>query len=341
MNWNDGRLTRQEIIDELDENGYVVIQNVLTSEQCTTLLDQADQDLQYMTTQIMSVSEPSIDGWDKKLRPVHRSGYMDSYGITTAPHVMKTREAVAKVYERLFPTDHVWTSFEGSCIDWFRKKVDYPSLQAWQDDKNWAKDSIGVSQCHDSAPYQSYVSLTNEHTNHNVFICIPRSHRLYKRLTKRVKQFYGFQPLNTAAIEYLRDKKKLFRVRIPLKAGSMILFDSKLVHGTTGYCHMVENNHVNVRVKVTMSPLPRMSEQALEKLVKERIKIFKSGVGSTHIQFPKMKKVRRLPRKFGRTYPHIRFFVPPEEMNQTCAMLHGLVVPEPLHEVKRIRITTK
>lgn len=339
MNWNGGRLTREEIIGAIKEKGYVVINDVLSPDECAQLLKLADEDLQYVTSQMMTIADPSEDGWDKSLRPIHRYGYIDSYGMTASPHVIMTRELVAKVWARMFPTDHIWTSFEGTSIDWKRKRVEYQDFDAWQW-AEWYRDSIGVTEYNETTPYQSYVSLTNERSNHRVFMCVPKSHKRYAKVVKRQSEpIKGFQLLTDKAIKYLRDKKKMRRVRIPLPAGSMILFDSRLIHGTAGYCNPVEDNHVNVRVKVSMSPVPRMSEEALDKKIAERKAAFRTGTGTTNVQFPKLRRVRCLPRRYGRDSPHLKFIQPQQDMSHECAVLHGLVLPDPLHEVKRVRIT--
>jgi|TARA_A100001015_G_scaffold265668_1_gene314271 hypothetical protein len=192
---------------ELKENGYTIVPDVLTSEE----VEQA-KEMFYTWKDTV----PNHDLIHKQCDP-HGIYKYNQAGHQEFAWFIRTRPAVKKVFADIWETDELTVSFDGSC---------YISKDIQGTDDFW---------CHsDQSPkynelkcYQGFVSLTdNIERSLVVWDKTHLMHHDYFSQLGREKDSSNWQRIPKEDEDKLLPYKKV----LPVTAGSMVLWDSRLFH---------------------------------------------------------------------------------------------------------------
>ena len=192
---------------ELKENGYTIVPDVLTSEE----VEQA-KEMFYTWKDTV----PNHDLIHKQCDP-HGIYKYNQAGHQEFAWFIRTRPAVKKVFVDIWETDELTVSFDGSC---------YISKDIQGTDDFW---------CHsDQSPkynelkcYQGFVSLTdNIERSLVVWDKTHLMHHDYFSQLGREKDSSNWQRIPKEDEDKLLPYKKV----LPVTAGSMVLWDSRLFH---------------------------------------------------------------------------------------------------------------
>jgi hypothetical protein len=305
-----------DVMESLEEHGYVVIENVVDDGEADRLATLFWEYMDALTLGRLRRDDPSTT--TDYSRPMHSKGMITHYNCGLQRYAIESRMACRKVFAALWGTDRLWTSFEGTVFS--RRPERYPnkSLLDWKA-KQW-KEALVVTQ---TAPgllnVQGMMSLTTQHEHEHVFVCVPGAHKVHEQLV-------AMEPVTKVNHVVLSDAQKAFLAgyevkRVVVPKGSMVLWDSRLPHGTASYCKEGADPQT-CRVAVAVSMRPALEDNPV--LVKRREHCFAKGLVTAGF-VDNLQWFPEKPHTHGKRMAE--FAVPPsdQEMSDEEKRLHGLL----------------
>lgn len=253
-------------IEDLEQKGYAIVENILTPEEISYTLDEFRSWLN------------SYDQIKKIHNKVSPHGIFKHFEAGHQRHswFIRTRGSVQDVFKKLWNTDELVVSFDGNC---------------WIDEKTAKKDNIWTHT--DQAPdkkglkcYQGFVSLTEN--KERTLIVYEGSHKLHETYMAscNITGNKDWQLIDHNYLEEIKDRKKTLHV----KAGSLVLWDSRTFH---------QNQYGNIgeeRIVQYVSYLPK--DKRSEKMKEKRMKYFTDRRTTSHWAYP-VKVNGQQPQSYG------------------------------------------
>lgn len=271
----------QQAIQDLKEKGYAVIPDVLNDEEVQQAID-------YFYTWLNS---------DQQIQN-HNSphGVMQFWEVAHQQHAwyIRTRLGVLNFFKTFWNTEELVVSFDGT---------NHMPENLKKKDTSWEH----VDQSYSDSSFkclQAYVSLTTN--THRTFVVYEGSHKLHaeyaieKNLTSNKKNWIKIEK------DYL-DKIKESKRILHVKAGSLVLWDSRTIHCNC-YGTVPEE-----RIVQYVSYLPRNNKKLTKKMQEKRQKYFLERRTTSHWAYPV--KVNSLqPDRRDKSLPPIDYSVlqPPD-----------------------------
>ena len=268
----------------LRENGYVVIKNVLSSEKVEQVQSKVWDFLESLGTEIDREDKST---WVNQNWPnTFSTGIISQYGVgqSDASWTVRVNPRVRKVYEKIFETRELLTSFDG--FNAFRPPSDAPEgKEKWVTkglwphlDQNYYAGELYQNQ---GVSVQGAVNLIDNGPEDGGFVCIPKSNTLFKHLStkyslgKTQRGGHHFVPLGPDHKIWTTDKKlsKLQCVKVSAGAGDLILWDSTVIHWNTPVTNLKKEYDGLARcvIYVCMAPKEQIpTPEGLETLLKKR-----------------------------------------------------------------------
>ena len=225
--------------EELVENGYCVIENILNDEEVS-------KSLEYFREWFSS--HPQIEGLHSKISP---HGIIKFHEVGQQRHAwyIRTRENVVNVFKNIWQTDEVVVSFDGCC---------YIPQDCKKKDAIWTHTDQAPSKkglkC-----IQGFVALTDN--KERTLVVYEGSHKLHEEYAKEynLTSTKDWLLIEHKYLEKISDKKRVLNI----KAGSLVLWDSRTFHQN----QYGNNESKEERIVQYISYLPRcnLSKKMLEK----------------------------------------------------------------------------
>jgi hypothetical protein len=190
----------------LNQNGFVVITNVLTQEEISQTKEMFFQ---------WKNSIPNFDSIHKKVDP---HGIYKHHEVGHQKHAwfIRTRPNVQEPFKKLWDTDELIVSYDGSC---------YIAKNEKRQDNIWthtdqAPNSKGLC-C-----YQGFVTLTNN--KERTLRLFKGSHQLHENYftAKGIKSTSNWHKIEHSYLDTIEDSK----LALQIPAGSLVLWDSRVFH---------------------------------------------------------------------------------------------------------------
>ena len=257
----------EESINYLDEYGYVVIKNALSSEEAQKTIDLLWDYLEELGTGI-DRKDPATWGNDNWPTCAH-GGIMPSYGIghSKAQWFVRGVPNVKKAFAKIWDTEELLSSFDGVSL-W----------RPWNINQDWKTES-GQSWFHiDQHPIskpgkhcvQGLVNLlpTSEKIGGNVVI--PRSHKFFENIPNEYEERLSRLPLDVDHFRFPNDDPKLTSetaVMCHMEPGDMLLWDSRTIHCSNSGSELEKDTNSLIRAAALICMMPKhlTSEDVLEK----------------------------------------------------------------------------
>lgn len=256
-----------ESIEYLEEQGYVVIKNALSSSEAAKTLDLLWDYLEGLDT---GIDRNDVSTWgDERWPTCAHGGIMPSYGIghSEAQWYLRGIPNVKKAFAKIWNTDELLTSFDGVSL-W----------RPWNINPDWKTES-GQSWFHiDQHPIskpgkqciQGLVNLlpTSKEIGGNVII--PESHNFFKNIPNEYEERLGRLPLDIDHFRFPNDDPKLSSkpaVMCHMEPGDMLLWDSRTIHCSNSGTKLSDdtNNLIRAASLICMMPKYLSDESVLEK----------------------------------------------------------------------------
>ena len=195
------------IRSELEEKGYCIIEDILTEKEV-----EEYKELVYEWQKTI----PNHDEVHASSNP-HNIYKFHEVGHQRYAWLIRTHPKVQEVFKKLWKTDELITSFDGSC---------YMPIELSKIDGLWTHT--------DQAPkspklecYQSFVALTDN--KERTLVVYEGSHKLHQPyFTEKdmLKESKNWQLIDAKYLDKIKDKKRVLEI----KAGSIVLWDSRTFH---------------------------------------------------------------------------------------------------------------
>lgn len=266
----------QEEIAELAENGYCVIENVLTAEEVANSIEYFRE---------WFSSHPQIAELHNKISP---HGIIKYHEVGQQKHAwyIRTRPNVQNVFKNIWKTDEVVVSFDGGC---------YIPADCKKKDNVWTHT--------DQAPtkkglkcIQGFVALTDN--TERTLVVYEGSHKLHEEYAKEynLTSTKDWLLIEQNYLDKISDKKRVLNV----KAGSLVLWDSRTFH--QNQYGAKDNNEERIVQYVSYLPRCNLTKKMLEK----RQKYFADKRTTSHWAYPV--KVNGLqPQNYGNALLKINY----------------------------------
>ena len=219
-----------ESVDYLEEHGYVVIGNALTTDQANTALDLLWDYLESLGT---GIDRHDVNTWDDDRWPtaVH-GGILPSYGIghSAAQWFIRDVQAVQDAFAAVWNTSDLLTSFDGVAL-W----------RPWTHNANW-RTNDGPSWLHiDQHPIgrpgkhcvQGLVNLLPSSPATGGNVVVPGSHWRFEQIpeiyTERLARIHP----SIDHFRFPKDDPQLADtqpIQAHMEAGDLLLWDSRTIH---------------------------------------------------------------------------------------------------------------
>ena len=208
---------------QLDEDGYTVIESLVPAEVCQASIDAI--------CEFMNVDQNDRRTWYKD-HPINTSGTVPMHHHP-AFWQLRQEPGIYDAFRRFLGEDDLWVSMDRAS---FKPPCRYDLPQYGSDRNRMHWDYDFRNQPH--KVYQGLVYLTDTKKEQGAFCCLPE---IYRQMADKS---FGFERLEKFSVNglYLEDvhafgDDQLTRVDAP--AGSLVIFDSRLPHGNVP-SHFVE-----------------------------------------------------------------------------------------------------
>jgi ectoine hydroxylase-related dioxygenase (phytanoyl-CoA dioxygenase family) len=246
--------------EELAENGYCVIENILTAEEVATAIEYFRE---------WFASHPQIEGVHSKISP---HGIIKFHEVGHQRHAwyIRTRPNVINVFKDIWDAEEVVVSYDGCC---------YIPANCKKKDTTWTHT--------DQAPtkkglkcIQGFVALTSN--TDRTLVVYEGSHKLHEEYAKEynLTSTKDWLLIEQQYLDKITDKKKVLNI----KAGSLVLWDSRTFHQNQygNPSNMNTNNEERIVQYVSYLPRCNLSKKMLEK----RQKYFGDKRTTSHWAYP-------------------------------------------------------
>jgi ectoine hydroxylase-related dioxygenase (phytanoyl-CoA dioxygenase family) len=250
----------KEELAALAENGYCVIEDILTAEEVATAVENFRE---------WFASHPQIEGVHSKISP---HGIIKFHEVGHQRHAwyIRTRPNVINVFKDIWDTEEVVVSYDGCC---------YIPPNCKKKDTTWTHT--------DQAPtkkglkcIQGFVALTSN--TDRTLVVYEGSHKLHEEYAKEfnLTSTKDWLLIEQQYLDKISDKRKVLNI----KAGSLVLWDSRTFHQNQYGNASNTNANNEERIVQYVSYLPRCNLS--KKMLEKRQKYFADKRTTSHWAYP-------------------------------------------------------
>jgi hypothetical protein len=286
------------IINKLNEYGIAIIPQLLSDKEIQDMNDGMWSYLEYITEDFdKPIKRNNTNSWDSyfDLQPLY-SMIIQHWGIGHAQHVWDLREnpKIVDIFAKIWDCNNedLLTSFDISSFHLppeITKRGFFENKYWFHSDQSYTKPDF---EC-----VQSWVTGYDVNEGDATLVILEKSHKLHNEFAQKfnIDKKEDWYLLNEEEIKFYKDNCEIKKITCP--AGSMVLWDSRLIHcGMEPEKTRVIPNFRNVSY-ICMMPRKLVSEDILIK----KQKAFKNLRTTTHWPnrvkvFTKYPKLENMPK---------------------------------------------
>ena len=274
INMNNGL---DEIKTLMKENGFVIVQNVLSDNECREMIEGMWSSLSKITNYRFSIEKPNTWNYLKELKPF-RNIYVTN-GIVHANFIWNLRQNtnVLKIFSTIYDCkiEDLLVSFDGASVHMPSGKGNNGnSSRSWYHvDKSFEKKKQKI-QC-----YQSWITGLDVNDEDYTIGFFRGSHHSFDEFGTKfgINNQNNFYKLKTKEeMKFYEDKHDQIRIKCP--AGSLVLWDSRVLH--SGLVPMKDRKVPNFRAITFLSYGRRCDTN--KRTLNRRREIFEKRRATTH-----------------------------------------------------------
>jgi ectoine hydroxylase-related dioxygenase (phytanoyl-CoA dioxygenase family) len=243
--------------NELLEKGYCIVPNVLSHEEVNK------------AKELFYTWKKTVPNHDKIHNLIDPHGIYKFHEVGHQEHAwyIRTRPQIIDIYKKLWDSDELIVSFDGSC---------YISKDTKKQDKIWTHtdqdpNSKGL-HC-----YQGFVSLTDN--KERTLVVYEGSHNYHEKYfeEKNIKSSKKWQLIDHDKLNELNATKRVLEV----PAGSLVIWDSRTFHQNQYGAPNSEE-----RIVQYVCYLPKSHQKNTQSQIKKRLKYFEERRTTSHWPCP-------------------------------------------------------
>lgn len=303
-----------QYINELETNGYTIIPNVLTDNECENYSNDMWKTLEYLTNDEIKKDDTSTYKNIYKLYPLH-SMLIQHYSIGHAQFIWDLRQdqriinIFSEFYKYFLPDesyDKLLVSFDGlsqhmapeiTKRGWLQMNSNGTPRYPWyHSDQSFTKTFNNKKKANEFSCIQSWITFNDVMLKDATLSVIKGSHKKELRDEFKIK----FNPDNSEWHKLNKDELNFYInngleiIDIVCKKGSMVLWDSRLIH--CGKEPIKNRTQSNIRQVVYLSYQPKSLCSSAN--LRKRTKAFDEMRMTGHsAAFPKL--FAKDPRTYG------------------------------------------
>lgn len=250
-------LILENYIKNLREKGFVVIPAVLTDSE----VSEAKKLFFNWTDSI-----PNFDKFHNSVDPhgifkFHEAGHQEHAWF------IRTRPKIINIYKKLWETDELVVSFDGSC---------YIPKDCTKKDKLWTHTDQAPN-VKDESCFQGFVALTQN--EERTLVVYEGSHKLHQEYFKErnISHSKNWNLIDADYLERISDKK----VKVKVNPGDLVLWDSRTFHQNSYGAPNSEE-----RIVQYVCYLPKTDPKNTKSQKEKREKYFKELRTTSHWPYP-------------------------------------------------------
>ena len=283
-------------LKHLEDEGYVVIKNILSNDENIMAQSQFKQDWNKVTP---NFDWENKDTWTTNNSPMvwgKSLAVFNGFGQSKFMWMLRTNEKVKCAFEKIYNTDKLAVSFDGFSV-FLSPKQKSPS---WlHQDQRSGDNRLSV---------QGIVNLLKVSKEDAGFVCVPKSHKTHI-------------PPNSNRDWVMLDKNDAHyqkAVKLIIDENSLTLWNSKTIHSNSPMKSKHSKGiHLNrLSAYITFMPKSRQTDE----IIKKRVDGYINGDSTSHWSdrheiknIPFHLKKRYLEREFNRITPELKCGMIPEE----------------------------
>jgi ectoine hydroxylase-related dioxygenase (phytanoyl-CoA dioxygenase family) len=269
--------------DYLDQEGYVVIQNVLNEEAIHTGIEHFWED---WTTVSPGFVRTNTDTWSINTAPMMFAKGMavfNGFGQSNFMWYLRTQKPIMDIFERIHNTSDLITSFDGFSVFFSSKQK---STKDW-----WHIDQHPNNPLYCIQGAYNFFPVTQDSAG---FTVVPRSHRTFTPSETNVSKDW----IQVASNKTPEQARSILSdgVKLIIPGNSFVLWNSKTIHANTGTTSK-EITLNRLTAYITFVPRSWRTNQAQFEKRKETYKL-----GQTTSHWPNKVDVKTYPWGFGPRY---------------------------------------
>jgi ectoine hydroxylase-related dioxygenase (phytanoyl-CoA dioxygenase family) len=267
----------------LDQEGYVVICNVLEHNQINTGTELFWKDWNEVSPGFIK-SDPTT--WSIQTSPMMFAKGMavfNGFGQSDFMWYLRTRKPIIDIFSKIHDTSDLITSFDGFSV-FFSKKQKSP--KGW-----WHIDQHPTNPVYTIQGAYNFLPVNEDSAG---FTVVPKSHRTFEPSKTSVKKDWIQIHTNKTPEEYKKIVANGVKLLIP--GNSFVLWNSKTIHANTGTTKK-DISLDRLTAYITFVPRSRRLNQAQ---FEERKKVYLEGHTTSH--WPNKVEIKRYPWGFGPNY---------------------------------------
>lgn len=266
----------------LQENGFVVIANVINKQQINHAFELF---WKWLKNANFGWQRSDIKTWTNETFPGYlKTGIMYKYGLgqSELQWYLRTRPSVLETFTKLWNVPsfrYLLTSFDGCGI--FRSN--FKTRNQW----------FHVDQHFDEYPdfnvYQSLISMIDQNETTGGTVVIPKSHLVFEEATADIKGGFKRLATNHWILSSAENKNGNGSIRYPkllisLKAGDLLIWDGRTIHCNTPPLIIDGNDkHLTRFVSyIAMSPKMKVAKKEWKEYVRYRLNAYSNGITTGH-----------------------------------------------------------
>jgi len=289
------------ILFSLDKYGYAVVPNILTEQECNNNIELIWQWLENLGTGIKKNNPKTWKGFNW---PTNIHGIIQHHkiGHTDFAWNVRTHSNVHKVFSKIWKTDKLLVSYDGVCI------MKPPELTGY-----WNKDNIWF---HTDQSYrdsnrkciQGLVTLEDMDSSDGTLKILSGSHNYHKNFVEYKKKecsdwkapSNNWHKLTKEELEWYKCNENVEEIRIKAPKGSLVLWDSRLIHQNSPPQKGRENVKWRYVIYTCMLPADGIKLRDKEK----KLKALRELRMTTHWPYP-VYLFPEKPRTYGNELPNM------------------------------------
>lgn len=274
-------------IDDLDDKGYCIIPNTLTTDKCDNYISKIWDWLESLGT---NIDREDSATWNHKKWPENYRGIIKHYGIGHEQFVWDIRceKNVIDVFTKVWNTSDLFVSFDAICV------MKPPEISGKFTKTHWIHCDQSFLNS-DRISVQGLVNLEETSQEDSTFTLYENSHKYHEEFGNHfnIKQKGNWYKLQKEEVQWLNDKG-LNQIRLDIPKGAMLLWDSRLFHANCCAIKGREKPRFRYVIYVAMAPKSFSSNAD----IKKRQKAFKEQRLTTHWT-KQVQLVPKNPRTYG------------------------------------------
>ena len=247
----------KQIKQELSNKGYVIIPNILTSEE----INLYSQEFHKWRNSI-----ENLDSIHKRISP-HLIYKFHQIGHQRHAWLIRTNPKIINIFKQLWDTDELVVSFDGSC---YMPKETKKKDNIWtHTDQSRKKEGLVC--------YQGYVALTSN--KERTLVVYEGSHKLHQNYFKEmnIEVNKDWNLIDHSYLDRIKTQKRVLDV----PAGSLVLWDSRSFHQ-----NQYGKPNSEERLVQYVSYLPKNDKKNSKSMQTKRQKYFNDKRTTSHWAYP-------------------------------------------------------